>query len=106
MKIPLTPNNDDSIICPECGSDNIEILEDIDITSNTTGQKHHQYKCHNCECEFIPAYEHCIKESMIKQWGKRVHVETGNWSINEGERQYRRHMLKTKPCLIIKKKKK
>jgi transcription elongation factor Elf1 len=82
---------ENSILCPECGSKNVLIDEENEVTNNKK-EKLKQYHCKDCKCMFIPAA--LIKSEnndVMNSWSKKMRMSEGynkNKSWKDEERQY------------------
>jgi DNA-directed RNA polymerase subunit RPC12/RpoP len=95
METPYQPpKKDDGITCPECGSTNVGINEDVDVKSKPDNKPLTQYTCGDCECTFIPAMEDVDK--TIGGWAKKMRF---NENMNNGS------WKKAQKYIVIKKKK-
>jgi DNA-directed RNA polymerase subunit RPC12/RpoP len=73
MDVPYNPpKEDDGIVCPECGSTNVGINEDVDVKSKPDNKSLKQYTCGDCKCTFIPAM---MEESRpIDAWALKLRL--------------------------------
>lgn len=71
------------MICPDCGSKEVEELTDREISTTSNIKNLKQYCCKTCKIEFIPGVliksdnNNQINEN-ISQWSKSVRMSEGN----------------------------
>ena len=51
--------------CPNCGSDNIDQTDKIDLTMIDPKECHHDFECYDCECVFLIVYT-AIRASVVE----------------------------------------
>ena len=77
---PIHPAPENTMICPECGSKNVQVNENVEVTTKGKPLKH--YSCKDCNISFIPAAlthgNETKSEEMMEQWSKKVRMSEGN----------------------------
>lgn len=74
---PQNPPQKDVMLCPECGTDKIKELENVEVKNTENNSNLKQFKCLSCNCMFIPAFISPLNEN-IKKWSKNVRINGNN----------------------------
>jgi transcription initiation factor TFIIIB Brf1 subunit/transcription initiation factor TFIIB len=99
MQPPEEPEYDESMMCPECGSTEVELTEDNEYVIEPGHCVLHEYKCKDCGTKFFPAMESEKKthsEKLIEKWSRKVDYH--RWS------DQKRHKKEQKYIIVRKKK--
>jgi hypothetical protein len=90
MKPVKPPPEIPTLLCPECGSDKTEKIDQT-LKDSASKEIYNKYKCNNCECEFFPAMESvdtniskwAFKNNIVNNTGESIFAKNNRYFIIE-----------------------